>query len=431
MGPETLGLLGILLLVILLFSRMWVGTAMAFVGFFGYAYLSGFGDAIQMSIATAYSTVNHYSLTAVPLFVLMGMVVSNTGISGELYVCAYKLFGHLRGGLAIATIAACGFFAAICGSSTAETLTIGKIALSEMKKYKYDDKLSTGCVACGGTIGILIPPSMGFLVYGILTEQSIGILFMAGILPGILLTILFVGTVYITVLINPQAGPIGEKASFSEKVATLKYTIPILVLFLLVLGGIYMGIFTPTEAGGIGAFGAIVVALVKRDLKFKNFLSAVFETAELTSIIILLLTGAYILNKFLTITELPFNMAEYVATLNMSKYVILAVIILFYILLGMFLDILSCIILTVPLLYPLVLNLGFNPIWFGVLIVLIMEMGMITPPFGLNVFILSGITDVPITTVFKGVWPFVAAIMVCIVLISIFPGIVMLIPNNM
>lgn len=431
MGPEALGILSIILLVILLFSRMWVGTAMAFIGFLGYAYLSGFGDAVQMSVATAYSTVNHYSITAVPLFVLMGMVVSNTGISSELYVCAYKFFGHLRGGLAIATIAACGFFAAICGSSTAETLTIGKIALSEMKKYKYDDKLSTGCVACGGTIGILIPPSMGFLVYGILTEQSIGMLFMAGVIPGILLSLLFMGTVYITVLVNPKAGPVGEKAPFAEKIATLKYTIPILVLFLLVLGGIYMGIFTPTEAGGVGAFGAIVVSIVKKDLKIKNFISALFETAELTSLIILLLTGAYILNKFLTITELPFNMADYVASLNLSKYVILVVIIFLYILLGMFLDILSCIILTVPLLYPLITNLGFDPIWFGVLIVLLMELGMITPPFGLNVFILSGITDIPIASVFRGVWPFVAAIMVCILLISIFPQIVLFVPNNM
>ncbi len=426
-----IGVIGIVVLIVLLLLRMWVGLAMAFVGFVGYVWIANVEEALQMAVATTHSTVNHYSLTAVPLFVLMGMIVSNTNISSELYEFAYKIFGHMRSGLAVATIAACGVFAAICGSSTAETLTIGKIALGEMKKYNYDDKLSTGCVACGGTIGILIPPSMGFLVYGILTEQSIGLLFMAGILPGILLMLLFIGTVFLISCVNPDAGPAGEKTSLPEKIKSLKCTIPIILLFGLVLGGIYMGVFTPTEAGAVGAFGAIVISLIKRELTFKNFLQAVYETAELTSMIILLLAGAYILNKFLTITELPFNMAEYVASFNMSKYVILTVIIIFYMLLGMFLDILSCIILTIPLIYPLIISQGFDPIWFGVMIVLIMEMGMITPPFGLNVFILSGITDVSIGTIFRGVWPFVAAIFVCIILITIFPQIVLFIPQNM
>lgn len=431
MNVELIGVIGVILLVVLLLLRMSVGLAMAFVGFVGYTWISGVNEALQMSIATTYSTVSHYSITAVPLFVLMGMVVSNTNISSDLYKCAYTIFGHMKCGLAIATIAACGIFAAICGSSTAETLTIGKIALSEMKKYNYDDKLSTGCVACGGTIGILIPPSMGFLVYGILTEQSIGLLFMAGILPGILLMFLFIITVLVISYINPDAGPSGARTSFNEKVMSLKYTIPIILLFILVLGGIYMGVFTPTEAGGVGAFGAIVISFIKKELTINKLFAAVNETAELAAMIIILLSGAYILNKFLTVTELPFNLAEHVAALNMSRYVILAIIICFYILLGMFLDILSCIILTVPLIYPLVVNLGFDPIWFGVMIVLIMEMGMITPPFGLNVFILSGITDVPISTIFKGVWPFVGAILVCIIMITIFPQIVLFVPQNM
>ena len=431
MSAEVIGLVGLAVLLILIFARMWVGAAMAVAGFFGFWYLTSFERSVSMIATTPYNIIAMYAFAAVPMFTFMGALVSNTGVGGDLYNTAYKWIGQLRGGLALATIAACGFFAAICGSSSAETLTIGKVALPEMKRFRYSDALASGSVAAGGTIGILIPPSMGFILYGILTENSVGYLFMAGILPGLLLVLLFMATVLIWSFIDGKAAPAGPKTTAKEKVVSLKRTWPMVALFLLVLGGIYLGWFTPTEAGAIGAFGAIIITLINRQMSWAKLKSSISETAITTSLIIVIMSGAYIFMRFMTVSDLPFVMADFIAGLGVSKYVVWLMIVLLLIILGMFLDVFSAIVLVVPLLYPVILAMGFDPIWFGVMCVILMEMGLITPPVGMNVFIMGSITDIKMATIFKGVIPFVIALLVCILICTIFPEIVMFIPNHM
>jgi C4-dicarboxylate transporter DctM subunit len=431
MSTETIGLIGVVLLLVFMVARMWIGVAMAAAGLIGYVYLAGIEKALLVMGQTPYSTLAMYEITAIPMFVFMGAIVSNTGVGADLYDTAYKWFGQLRGGLSIATIATCALFAAICGSSMAEALTIGRIALPEMKKHKYDDSLATACIASGGTLGILIPPSMGFLLYGILTEQSVGILFMAGILPGVLLSLLYVLSIVVWTRRNPNAGPPGPRTSFKEKIISLKKTWTTIALFLLVMGGIYMGIFTPTEAGAVGVFGAIVITLTSRQLNYRNLYSSMMETAMTTALIILLVIGAFIFMRFMALSRLPFTMADFIGTLNLPTYAIWAVIIIFYLFLGMFLDIMSCIVITVPIIYPVIIALGFDPVWFGVQIVLLVEVGLITPPIGMNVFVLSSVTDVPLGTIFRGVWPFVTATILCIIIVTIFPQIALYLPSKM
>lgn len=431
MTPELVGIIGIIVLVILLFARMAIGFAMAFTGFLGFAYLGGIGPALGVLAEVPYRTMADYIISVVPVFVFMGVIVSNTRISEDLYYTGYKWVGQARGGLAIATIFACAAFAAICGHSGAETVTIGKVAVPEMKKYNYDSALASGCVAGGGTLGILIPPSLAFIFYALLTEQSVGELFMAGILPGILLAALFTLTIVIITSRNPQAAPPGPKTSFREKITSLRYTWATLALFLLIMGGIYMGIFTPTEAGAIGAFGAIVIGVAARRLSRKNFVASVMETVQLTAMIAVLIIGAYIFMNFLAISKLPFKLASVVSGLGLPRYAVWAVIVFVYVILGMFLDIIGAIILSVPIILPTVLALGFDPIWFGVIAVILIEMGLITPPVGLNAFMLAGVIDIPISTIFRGIWPFVGAMLVCIAILTAFPQIALFIPGIM
>jgi C4-dicarboxylate transporter, DctM subunit len=361
----------------------------------------------------------------------MGSLVSSSGISGDLYNTAYKWCGHTRGGLAVATSLACAAFAAVCGSSIAGAVTMGKISLPEMKKHKYNESLSTGVVAAGGTLGILIPPSMGFIMYGILTENSVGALFMAGVVPGILLTLLFVVVVLVWTTIDPKAGPPGPKISLKEKFLSLKGTWGMLALFIVVLGSLYMGICTPTESGAIGVLGAVIIALINRRLNWHVLVESVKETGMITAKIGTIVIGAYILMRFLAISQLPNTMATSVAGLHISAYLALAVILLFFVILGMFLEIMSAIIFTVPIVYPIVTALGFDPIWFGVIMVIIMEMGLITPPIGMNVFALGSVTDVSMVKIYKGALPFAVAMLVCIIILIIAPQIVMFLPNTM
>lgn len=431
MTTEIAGLIGILIMVILLFSRMWIGLAMALVGFLGFLYVSDLDKSFAIIATVPYHTIAFYPVTCVPLFILMGVVVSNTGVSRDLYDTAYKWTGHMKGGLAIATIVACAGFAAVTGSSMAGAITMGKVAYPEMKRYKYDESLATSGIAAGGTLGILIPPSLGFIMYGILTEESIGKLFMAGIFPGIVLTVLFMIVIMLTTAFRPQAGPPGPKTDLREKVISLKNTWAILVLFLLVLGGIYLGIFTPTEAGAVGAFGAILITLISRRLNLQNFIDSLSEAAKTTAMVMILVVGAFIFMRFLTISGLTHMLAETVGNLTLPKYIIFALIIVLYIFIGMFLEIMACMVVTIPFIYPIILALGFDPIWFGVVLVLVMEMGLITPPVGLNVFALSGVTHVPIGTIFRGVWPFVGAMLLCVIIITVFPAVALFIPNMM
>jgi C4-dicarboxylate transporter DctM subunit len=339
--------------------------------------------------------------------VLMGQFAFVSGISTDIYKTVYTWMGHLKGGLAMATILACAGFAAICGSSLATGATMGMAAIPEMKKYRYDNRLSTGCVAAGGTLGILIPPSIGFIIYGILTEVSIGKLFMAGFIPGILLSLLFILTVFILCAMNPKMGPRGENVSFKVKIKSISGTWGMLLLFIIVMGGIYLGVFTPTEAAGVGAFGAFIISVLKRKMTWKKLVECLLESGKTTAMIFLIIIGANIFSTFLGLARLPMGLADFVAGLALPKTVILYAIILIFILLGCVMDCYAIMILTVPIIFPVIEAMHFDPIWFGVLMVIVLEMGLITPPVGLNVFVLkSAAPDVPLTVIFKGIWPF-------------------------
>jgi tripartite ATP-independent transporter DctM subunit len=425
------GIIGISILVILLFARMWIGFAMAFIGFLGFAYIGGFDAALGVLATVPYRYIADYTVSMVPLFIFMGIVASNTGIAEDLYRSAYKCVGQFPGGLALATVGACASFAAICAESMAEAATMGSVAVPEMKKYKYDPSLATGCVAAGGTLGILIPPSLAFVLYSILTQESVGMLFMAGILPGIILSSLFIIIILVLCLRNKTMGPPGPKTSFREKIVSLKYTWGMLALFLLVMGGIYAGIFTPTEAGAIGAFGALVIGGIGRRLRVQNVVASMLQTGQITAMIVVMIIGAFIFMRFLAISKLPFALAGFVSGLAMQKYLIFVIIIFVYIILGMFLDVISAVILTVPIIFPTIVSMGFDPIWFGVIIVLVIEMGLITPPVGMNVFVLAGVTNVPMSVIFRGVVPFFFAMILCIIIISIFPQIALFLPGLM
>jgi len=432
MSAELVGLTGVVIVVVLLlFFRMWIGLAMALVGFLGILYLQGFKQAFGVVGTVPYETVAYYPMAALPLFVLMGVIVGNTSMGEDLYDAAYKWIGMMRGGLASATVLACAVFAAITGSSATGTVLMGKVALPQMRKYKYDDAIASGCIASAGTMGILIPPSMGLILYGLLTEQSVGKLFIAGFFPGLLLTILLILTITIITAFRPGAGPAGPKTAFKVKVASLKRTWHVVLLFLLVLGGIYGGIFTPTEAGAIGAFGAFAIVAITRQLTRKIFMDILKEAGWTSAMIFLIIIGAFIFMKFLGISKLPFALVEIIEKLQVSKYVIFAGIILLYIILGMFLEVYSAVTFTIPIIYPVIVALGFDPIWFGVIFVLVIEMGLITPPVGMNAFILGGMTGIPLHTIFRGIVPFFLAMLVCIFLLTIFPEIALFLTRTM
>lgn len=432
MSGEFVGIIGVAILLVLMFLKVRLGTAMILVGFLGYAYLAGLDTALLMIGMEPHVQTAYYPITAVPLFILMGTIVAVSGISQDLYNAARKWIGHIRGGLAIATVGACGLFASICGDSIATAVTMGKVAYPEMKRFGYDDRLSSACVVAGGTIGILIPPSLGFILYGILTEESVGKLFIAGIIPGILEAVFYIITIYILCRLNPKlAPPIGERINFREKVVGLKVVWPMIIIFLLVIVGIYAGIFTPTEAGAVGAFGAIIVALVLRRFGRNELRKAATETAGSTTMILYVLIGAFVFMRFITLTDLPVAISEFVVGLQVPKLVILSGIVCVYIILGCFLDVLIVIILTVPIIYPTIVGLGYDPIWWGVIMVRVMEIGMITPPFGINLFVLTKAIDLPIVIAYRGVAPFVIADFFHVALLIAFPQISLFLVGTM
>jgi tripartite ATP-independent transporter DctM subunit len=431
MSPEIVGVIGIIALIVFILARMWIGPAMAIVGILGIFYIKGFSSAAVIAGTVPYQNLAFYPITTIPLFLLMGVVIFNSGVGEEVYNTAYKLVGQLRGGLAMATVIACALLASITGHSGAAVVAMGKVAMPEMKKHNYDEKLATGCIVCGGTLAFLIPPSLAFIVYAILTEQSVGKLFMAGILPGILLASLFVVTIMIITLLRPQAGPAGPKTSLKEKIASLKGTWHVIILFLLVLGGIYGGIFTPTEAGAIGAFGAIIIAVASRRLTLRGLFDSFLESAQTTAMITLLMVGAFIFIKFVALSKVTFMLSGVIDQLAVPPMLIFAGIVLLYIILGMFLDIFGAVMLTIPIIYPVITALGFDPIWFGVILVILIEMGLVTPPIGFDAFMLSGVTGIPVGTVFRGVWPFCIAAIICIIILTVFPQIALFIPSTM
>jgi tripartite ATP-independent transporter DctM subunit len=379
-----------------------------------------------------YVNVANYALSTLPLFLLMGVIIRIARLGEDLYDTAYKWVGQLRGGLAIATVLACTVFAAITGASTPALIAMGKIALPQMRRYKYADWLATGCIACAGNLAILIPPSLGFILYGIMTEQSVGALFMAGVLPGVLLAILFMTAIMGITTLRPQAGPPGPKTTFKTKIVSVKNTWHVMLLVLLILGGIYGGVFTPTEAGAVGAFGAIVIAAIGRRLTRRSLLDSFVETGQTMGIIVLLIVGAFMFAKFVAVSRVAIALSEIISQLSLPTIGVFACIILVYILIGMFMDIISGIIITLPILYPIAINnLGFDPIWYGVVTILVIQLGVVTPPIGLDVFVLSGVTGVPAGAIFRGIVPFCIAILVLIVILTIFPQIALFLPNTM
>ena len=431
MSVEFIGILGIILLVVLMFLRMRLGTAMILIGLAGYAILAGWDKAMIMIGLEPYAQTSFYQITALPLFVLMGTIVAAAGISQDLYDAVRKWIGHVRGGLAMATAGACGLFAAICGDSIATAVTMGKIAYPEMKRFKYDDRLASGIIAAGGTIGILIPPSLGFILYAILTEQSVGQLFIAGIIPGITQVIFYMAAIIIVSRINPRMGPPGPRVPFKEKVTGTATVWPMVVIFILVMGGIYGGIFTPTEAGAIGAFWALLLGFAMKRLKWTNIKGALSETASNTAMILYLLVGAYIFMRFTAVSNLPCFLSDLIIGIELPRIFILIGILLVYIALGSFLDVLIVIILTTPIIYPTIIGLGYDPIWWGVIMVRIMEMGMVTPPFGINLFVLAKTIKQPLGTVYRGVLPFVISDIVHISLLVAIPELSLFLVHSM
>jgi C4-dicarboxylate transporter, DctM subunit len=432
MSPTVIGLVGLVILVIVLFSRMPVGFVMALVGFAGFTYMVSMDTALRVLAKDFYSMFSSYNMTVVPLFILMGQITFHAGISRRLFDTAYKIFDYLPGGLAIATVGACAGFAAICGSTNASVATMTTVALPEMRRYKYGTSLSTGSIVAGGSLGILIPPSVIFIIYGIATEQSIGKLFAAGILPGILLSFFFCVTIFIWARLRPEVAPRGRKTTFKEKVFALSGITETLLLFLLVMGGLFLGFFTPTEAGAIGVGGAIILGLVRRRLTWGGFSQAVTESTKVSCMILVIVSGAIMFGHFLAITRVPFVAANWIGGLPLPNYAIMAVIVVIYLIGGCFMDALAMILLTIPILFPLVTAMGYDPIWFGVIIVLVAEMGAMTPPVGINVYVLSGIaSDIPLESIFKGALPFVLSVLTCVALLIAFPQIALLLPNLM
>lgn len=412
--------------------RMPVGMAMLVAGFVGTWWLNGMKSASALLVTETFSSVSNYSLTVIPLFILMGNVASQAGYSKRLYEAAFAWVGRFRGGLASASILGCAAFSAVSGSSVATAVTIGKVALPEMKRFRYSDGLSCGAIAAGGTLGFLIPPSTGFVIYAILTEESIGQLFMAGILPGILLTLLFILTIYLIAILNPSAGPSGEAVSLKDRMKAFYLALPLLSVIFISIGGIYAGIFTPVESASVGAVLVTLMAIAMKKVSWQQLLLSAKDTVRTTAMLYMVVIGANILNPFLALTHLPASLGEMMTSLGIGMYGVLFLVILLYIVLGMFMDGLSMLVVTVPIFYPIITGLGFDPIWFGVIAVIVIEMGMITPPVGLNVFIVKGVaTDVSLATIFKGVFPFWLAMSLSLVLIVMFPSIALFIPNSM
>ncbi len=432
MTDTAIGLLGIAGLFGLMILRTPVGIAMLITGFVGIYVLDGARTANAVMVTETYSSVANYSLTVVPLFVLLGNVASRAGFSRSLYEAAFAWIGPFRGGLASASVLGCAAFAAVSGSSVATAVTIGRVALPEMKRLGYGDALSTGAIAAGGTLGFLIPPSTGFVIYAILTEESIGRLFMAGILPGLLLTLLFVAAIWITVLRDPDAGPPGALVPMAERLRAFLQAAPLLLVIVVSIGGIYLGVFTPVEAAGVGAALVIALAVLSGRMGVTDFYEALIETVRTSAMLYLIVIGASVLNPFLALTHIPAFLGDNLVQAGFGPYMTLSLIVLGYLVLGMFMDGLSMLVVTLPIVFPVIINAGFDPVWFGVIAVIVVEMGMITPPVGLNVFVVKSVAeDVPMSTIFRGVLPFWIAMMVCLVLIVAIPDIALLIPNSM
>lgn len=432
MTPDMIVILGFSSLLVLVLMRVPVGIAMGLVGFVGVAMMTTTPTAMSMLALGPIRTATNHSLALIPLFILMGAVAGASGMNTELYRAANAWLGHRRGGLAMSTIAACGGFSAISGSSVATAATMAKVALPEMKRYGYPDGIATGTVAAGGTLGILIPPSVILAVYGLLTEQDIGKLFVAGLIPGLLAILLYMATIRIYFAVKGAEVPSQPRASWAERLQSMRGIWAIALLFTGVIAGLYLGVFTPSEAAAMGAVGAIVIGVVRRKLGMRSFYSCVVDSIKISAGIFLILIGATTFGMFLTMTRVPQNLAAMLLDWNLGAYPTLFIILAFLIVLGCVLDAMAMMILMVPIIFPVILALGFDPIWFGIIMVLTVELALITPPVGLNIFVLLSLAPtVSIATIYRGVLPFVAADIVRLGILIAFPILVLLLPLSM
>lgn len=436
MNPTLIGIIGIALMLVIFMTRMPVAYVMALVGFLGFSYMISLQGGLNLLSRNVYESFSSYGLTTIPLFVLMGQFAFNSGISSRLYDTAYKFLGSTRGGLAMATVSACTAFGAVCGSSPATAATMATVGLPEMKRYNYADELASGAVASGGGLGMIMPPSVVLIVYGVLTEQSIGALFVAGIIPAIVMTILFIICIYIQCRIAPEQGPPGEKFTWKQKMKSLSGMGDTLTVFLLVMGGLFFGLFTPTEAAAVGAFGVLAVAVIRRRMSWQGFVKSLYETLRTSCMIMFLIAGAVVFGKFLAVSRIPFDIANWIGGFNLPPFLVLSAVVGVYLLGGCIMDALALVMLTIPIFYPVIVHLGYDPIWFGIIIVLVTQMGVITPPVGINVYVVYGVAKsvtggIALEAIFKGIVPFLIAVIVGTILMAVFPQIILFLPRLM
>jgi tripartite ATP-independent transporter DctM subunit len=431
MSPAMVGLSGIVILLAVLFLLgMPVGVAMALVGFAGFCILVSFKAGLHMLGSVFWDTFSTYGLTVIPLFIFMGQVAFHSGVNAKLYNAAYKWVGHIRGGIAMATVLACSAFSAICGSNAATAATMTTVALPQMRKFNYHPKLSTGTIACGSTLGVVIPPSVVLIVIGLSTEQSIARLFYGGIGAGILLTLALMATVMLVCRRHPDWGPVGPPTSWRERWVSLSGALEMVVLFLLVMLGLFFGVFTPTEAGAAGSFLALLIAGVQGRLSWKGFLASVTDTLKISCMVIVIVTGAMIFGRFLAVTRIPFDIAAWVVGLPVPKVCIVGIIFLIYIIGGAVMDALALLLITIPIFFPVAAELGYDPIWFGVTITVVTTLGAVTPPVGATTYVVGGMAgDIPLEDVFRGVTYFLPAYIVCIIILMLIPEVVTFLPN--
>ena len=432
MSSDAIAILGFVVLFVLMLLRVPVGMAMGLVGVGGFAWIVGGPAALKNVGHTTMRTVTDYNFAVVPLFLLMGAFATTSGMSRELFRAANAFVGHLRGGLGIATIAACGGFAAICGSSVATAATFSKVAYPEMRSYGYPQSFATGVIAAGGTLGIMIPPSTVFAVYGLITEQDVGKLFIAGVLPGLLAVAMYMFTITLIGVVRPKFLPAGPRHSWKERIAGLRDVWATLLLFAFVIGGLYGGLFTATEAAGAGAGGAFVIGVLRGRLSWGDIYRSLLETTRTTAAVFTVLIGAILFGYFLTVTQTPQKVTEFLTGLGIGRYGVLTLIMIMYLVLGCLMDALAMIIITVPIIFPVIIQLGFDPIWFGVIIVMTVELGLIHPPVGMNIFVIKSVVeDVKISTIFYGVMPFIITDILRLIILIAFPIIALYLPSKM
>ena len=429
MNEVMAGIIGLFLVLALFFTGIKLGFAMALVGFVGFSYVVSVKAALNLLAKDVFDVFSSYGFTVIPLFIFMGQIAFNAGIAKRLYDTAYKFFGHVPGGLAMATVGGATAFKAICGSSPATAATFASVAVPEMDRYGYQKKLSTGIVATVGTLGILMPPSVTLIVFGIITEQSIGKLFLAGLMPGLIIALFFILIIYGWCKVNPALGPQGQKSPWKERLASLPEVGWVGIIFFLVIGGLMKGFFTPTEAGSVGTFAVLLLSLAKRGLNFRGFVKSVGESLRTACMVLMLIAGSTILGHFLAVTKIPMNAADWIIQLNFSRDLTMILIAVIYLLGGSFIDDLAFMILATPIFYPVIIKLGYDPIWFGMMIGITVMIGVVIPPVAINVFVVKNITRVPFGVIYKGVYPFLISLVVCAFLLFRFPQIALFLPS--